>query len=451
VTRDLQWGVRVPLKGFEEKVIYVWFDAVLGYISSTQEWARSAGTPERWKEYWRDPGTKYVAFIGKDNVVFHCIVFPAMLMAWNDHAKERYVLPENVPANEFLNFQGQKFSKSRGWGIYLDEFLEAFPADALRYTLTMNLPETRDADFTWKDFQARTNNELADILGNFVNRTLTFVHRQFGGTVPAHGELGPADRALIDEIAKTERRAADAYEQYKFRDGTLEVMNLARAANKYFNDAEPWKTQASDPPRCAAALYVCCTAIRALAILIEPVLPSAAGKMWRMLNLAGSACDAGWDHAHDSALQSGHAIGAPEILFTKIEDDVIQQQIDRLGAPEEPAVPPPAKPRISIDDFRKIDLRTATVLKAERVPKSQKLLKLLVSLGSEERQIIAGIGQHYQPEELVGKSVVVVANLAPAKLMGEESQGMLLAATEDGGTLSIVTTAVTLAPGSGIK
>jgi len=236
VTRDLQWGVKVPLTGFEHKVLYVWFDAVLGYISSTKEWAARSGQPDRWKEYWLDQSTKYVAFIGKDNVVFHCIVFPAMLMAWNEHSEQKYILPENVPANEFLNFEGQKFSKSRGWGIDVDEFLAEFPADALRYTLTMNLPESRDADFYWKDFQARTNNELADILGNFVNRTLTFVHRNFGGAVPPIDLLKPIDSQIIQQLQSTQTTAGQLFERYKFRDGTFEVMNLARAANKYFND-----------------------------------------------------------------------------------------------------------------------------------------------------------------------------------------------------------------------
>lgn len=465
VTRDLRWGVQVPLKGYEDKVIYVWFDAVLGYVSSTKEWATRIGKPGKWKEYWCDDATKYVAFIGKDNVVFHCIVFPAMIMAWNDAGNPKYVLPENVPANEFLNFEGQKFSKSRGWGIDVDEFLAEFPADALRYTLTMNLPEYRDADFYWKDFQARVNNELADILGNFVNRTVTFAHQNFGGKVPAtpnfekvytRGE-GSTDDALMNQLVSTRDAASAFFESYRFRDGALEIMNLARFANKYFNDNAPWKALKENPDRCAQTINLCLQVVRALAILIEPVIPFTAGSIWKILNLEGSPLEAGWASAGSRGLKEGHQLGRPEILFAKIEDAVIQKHIQQLPqAPDlqqqMPKPPTPAiKPIIAIDDFKKIDLRVAKVLSAEKVQKSEKLIKLQISIGDEKRQIVAGIARHYEPETLVGKKIIVVANLQAAKLMGQESQGMLLAASDSDGNLTILTVAKDIAEGSSVQ
>ncbi len=460
VTRDLQWGVQVPLPGFERKVLYVWFDAVLGYISATKEWAASIGSAERWRDYWHDPSTKYVAFIGKDNVVFHCIVFPAMIMAWNRTSPDRYILPENVPANEFLNFEGQKFSKSRGWGIDVDDFLDEFPADTLRYTLTMNLPESRDADFTWKDFQARTNNELADNLGNLVNRTMTFAHRNFGGSVPSVATLqrrrtsgdGSTDEGVGREIARAAREAAECFERYKFRDGTLALINLSRFANKYFNDQEPWKTAMSDPERCALTVNICLQTLRSLAILLEPVLPFTSAAIWKMLNLPGSPAASGWESAAETALADGHPLGQSAILFTKVEDEAIDRHLKQLPALTV-AQPPthPIKPMIDIEQFKSVDLRVAKVLAAERVAKSTKLLKLKVSIGTEERQVIAGIGQHYQPEALVGKKVVLVSNLAPAKLMGEESQGMLLAASDDAGKLTILTVFEDITEGSIVK
>jgi methionyl-tRNA synthetase len=460
VTRDLEWGVKVPLQGFDNKVLYVWFDAVLGYISSTKEWAARMGTPDRWKDFWLDPATKYVAFIGKDNVVFHCIVFPAMLMAWNDNRPDHYILPANVPANEFLNFEGQKFSKSRGWGIDVDEFLDEFPPDALRYTLTVNLPESRDADFTWKDFQARVNNELADILGNFVNRTVTFAHRNFNGTVPAvpdraaittTGE-GTTDEGLRLAVDLARRSAAECFEQYRFRDGAMAIMNLARFANKYFNDQTPWKTQKDNPARCAQTINLCLQAVRALAILAEPILPFTAAAMWRILSLEGTPSGAGWESANLGGLPDGHALGTPGILFTKIEDAAIQKHLDTLPSAAPPPPPTvPLKPIITIDDFKKIDLRVATIEAAEAVPKSDKLVRLQISLGSERRQVVAGIARHYSPEALVGKRIVVVANLAPAKLMGQESNGMLLAASDPEGHLTLLTTATEIGNGSTVK
>lgn len=462
VTRDLSWGVRVPLRGYEHKVLYVWFEAVLGYISATKQWAQQIGKPDTWKNYWLDNDTKYVAFIGKDNVVFHCIVFPAMLMAWNNASEEKFILPENVPANEFLNFEGQKFSKSRGWGIDVNEFLEEFPADSLRYTLAMNLPEYRDADFYWKDFQARHNNELADILGNFVNRTITFVHRNFGGRVPNISSFdnvftkdeSSMDDMLANTIISTMETAGEHFERYRFKDGTLAIMNLARYANKYFNDNEPWKTIRENPQRCALTINHCLQAIQSLAILLEPVVPFTAEKIWKsMLRLDGKPSDLGWQCVGIKALPEGHLLGQPEILFSKIEDEKIQAQINKLPSSVYQTVPehPSLKPMITIDDFKKVDLRVAKVLEAEKVPKSEKLLKLQVSIGNEKRQIIAGIAQHYQPDELVGKKIVVVANLAPTKLMKQESQGMLLAASDSNGNLKIVTIEGDLDEGSIVK
>ncbi len=454
VTRDLSWGVPVPVPGYESKVLYVWFDAVLGYISSTKEWASRISDPDRWKQYWQSDDTKYVAFIGKDNVVFHCIVFPAMLMAWNDGEKAQYVLPENVPANEFLNFEGQKFSKSRGWGIDLQDFLRFFPADSLRYTLAINLPESRDSDFYLKDFQARTNNELADILGNFVNRTLAFAQKNFGGTLPPVGPLSKLDKEMIAQLKESPKAIGEYYEHYRFRDGVIETMNLARAANKYFNDSEPWKTLTSDRTRCATTLNVCLQIVRSLAILSEPVVPHLAQKIWSTLNLEDAPRSAGWDGAAQMELKEGHIIKKPEILVTKIEDKQIEEIVKSLNSstPEGPSTATaPLKPTISLDEFKKLDLRLARVVAAERVPKSEKLLKIQVEIGHEKRQVVAGIAQHYKPEDLVGKLIAVLVNLQPAKLMGQESQGMLLAATDSNGKLAVLTVENDLESGSVIK
>lgn len=455
VTRDLDWGVPVPVPGYEQKVVYVWFDAVLGYVSSTREWAGKDPATRSWERYWLSPSTKYVAFIGKDNVVFHCIVFPAMLMAWNDTHHDKYVLPHNVPANEFLNFEGQKFSKSRGWGIDLAEFLDRFPADPLRYYLGVSLPEYRDSDFTWKEFQAKNNNELADIFGNLVNRTLAFCHRTFGGIVPTPGPMDERDRAMLADLARTPGAAGELIEAYRFRDAIAEVMNLARSGNKYFNDTEPWKTAKSDLQRCATTLHVCLQVVRGLSILMSPVVPHACQRLWTMLGLEGSVDVQSWEGAGRPELGAGHRLDTPAILFVKIEDEMIQRELDLLGPSDAhpPAVPSasPAKPTVTLDDFKKVDLRVATVIAAERVPKSDKLLKLQVTVGQEHRQVVAGIAQHYTPEQLVGKDVVVVFNLQPAKLMGLESQGMLLAASDDAGHLVFLTPAGRIASGSIVK
>ena len=453
VSRDLTWGVPVPVKGYEQKVIYVWFDAVLGYISSSREWALKLGRPDEWKRYWQNEKTKYVAFIGKDNIVFHCIVFPAMLMAWNDGPNDRYVLPENVPANEFLNLEGQKFSKSRNWAIDVRDFLRYYPADLLRYTLAVNLPESRDSDFYFKDFQARTNNELANIMGNFVNRTFAFTEKDFGGIVPLAGELGPLDKEIVAFLKDSPGKVAEFYEHYHFRDAVLESMNLARRANKYFNDSEPWRTVKSNPSQCATTLNISLQLIRSLAIIMEPVIPNIAQRMWTMLNLDGSPGKANWDSAETMVLKEGHKLNKSEILVTKIEDKDLKKMVDELltVTPSQNDSVVPIKPTITLDDFKKIDLRIAKVISAENVPKSEKLLKLQIQIGGQERQVVAGIAQHFEPKDLIGKQLVVVANLQPAKLMGQESQGMILAASDAEGKLTLVSPLSEISSGSVVR
>ncbi len=452
VTRDLAWGVRVPVPGYEDKVIYVWFDAVLGYITSGKEWSQNSGTPDAWRDYWLRDDTKYVAFIGKDNIVFHCIVFPAMLMAWNDFRKEHYVLPENVPANEFLNFEGQKFSKSRGWGIDVADFLKFFPADTLRYTLAINLPESRDSDFYWKDFQARTNNELADILGNFVNRTFAFAARYFENKVPPLGIQSKLDKEMMSQMKGASRIVGDFMDRYKFREATLEAMNLARSANKYFNDSEPWKSVKSNREQCSTTIRICLEVVRSLAILFHPIIPRITARMWTMLNQRDSVESQSWESASLPGLEESHALGESEILVQKVEDSQIEEVIRFLrGADAVSVHTPEEKPMITIDDFKKIDLRVGKVISAEKVHKSDKLLKLRVDIGTESRQIIAGIAKHYAPEKLIGRLVVVVVNLQHAKLMGEESEGMLLAASDNNDKLSIVTLVDELVAGSVVK
>lgn len=444
ITRDLDWGIKVPVDSAEGKVIYVWFEAVLGYISSTKEYSQLINQPELWKKYWQDTSTKYVAFIGKDNVVFHTIIFPAILMAWNETGREQYCLPQNVPANEFLNFEGKKFSKSRGWGIDVDEFLDIFAPDLLRYTLAANLPETRDTDFYWKEFQLRNNSELADILGNFINRTFTFVFKHFDGIVPSIGKLEKIDSEMLKEISEYPARISDYFEKYKIRDGVNEIMNLARDGNKYFNDTEPWKTIKSDKERCGTTLNICLQAIYTLAELFSPVLPFSSDKLFKMLN----AQPVEWKDCGKQQLKAGHKLNQAEILFPKIEDEKIEAQINKLPkAGSEKAT----EELISYDDFMKVQLRVAEVIKAEKVKKSEKLLKLKVKLDSEERQVIAGIAKSVVPETLVGKKVVIVANLQPAKLMGLESKGMILAVESEAGDLKVLDIPADVKNGTRVK
>lgn len=433
ITRDLDWGVKVPVDSAAGKVIYVWFEAVLGYISSTKEFSQLKKQPDLWKKYWQDIKTKYIAFIGKDNVVFHTIIFPAILMAWNEGKNEKYCLPQNVPANEFLNFEGKKFSKSRGWGIDVDEFLNIFPPDPLRYTLAANLPENKDTDFYWKEFQLRNNSELADILGNFINRTFTFVHKHFDGKVPAKGKPEKIDIDMLNELSEYPGRIAELFERYKIKDGVNEMMNLARDGNKYFNDSEPWVTIKSNKEKCGTTLNICLQAIYTLAELFYPVLPFSSEKLFKMLN----AKPVDWRESGKSLLKEGHQINNAEILFPKIEDEVIEEQISKLGHTETRADKKPDE-LISYDDFMKTKLKVAEVLSAEKITKSKKLMKIKVMLDDGERQLVAGITEHYNPEDLIGKKVVVVANLQPAKLMGEESRGMILAVDKEPNGLQVL-------------
>ncbi len=444
ITRDLDWGIKVPVDSAAGKVIYVWFEAVLGYISSTKELSQLENQPNLWKKYWQDPKTKYIAFIGKDNVVFHTIIFPAILMAWNEGDKEKYCLPQNVPANEFLNFEGKKFSKSRNWGIDVDEFLDLFPPDPLRYCLAANLPETRDTDFYWKEFQLRNNSELADILGNFINRTFTFVFKHFDGKVPIRGKLEKIDEDMLREISEYPQRVAELFEKYKIRDGVNEIMNLARDGNKYFNDTEPWKTVKTDKARCSTTLNVCLQTIFTLAELFYPVLPFSTEKLFVMLN----SRPIDWKESGKPQLKDGSNLNKPEILFPKIEDEKIEAQMNKLGNSSSGIK---EDELISYDDFMKTQLRIAEVIEAENVKKSEKLLRLMVKLDNEERQVVAGIAKSYKPEDLIGKKVVIVANLQPAKLMGLESKGMILAVeTEDNG-LSVLAVPDSVKNGTRVK
>lgn len=457
ITRDVPWGVPVPEDVAEKagidasgKVIYVWFDAPIGYISATREWAKREGDEDLWKEYWQDSETKLLHFIGKDNIVFHCLMFPAMLMAHGD-----YVLPENVPANEFLNIEGGKLSTSRGWAVWLHEFLENYPADLLRYALASMLPETKDADFSWSEFQARVNSELADILGNFVNRTLTFATRYFTGNVPELVNPSEEDLAVLAQIKDFRDRIGDAYESFRNREAVFETMGLARLGNKYFNDTEPWHTRNSDIQKCGNTIHVCLQLCASLSVYMDPVLPTAGSKLREMLNIkdvrssvpdgdGAMSGSIGWEEAAEPLLKAGDTVGTPEILFKKVDDDVVAAEVAKLqqiSVEDEPGVDPPYKPladQITFDDFTRLDLRVATILTAEKMPKSKKMLRIQLDLGFEKRVVMAGAAEHYNPDDLSGKKVVVLANLSPRTMMGIESQGMILMAEDRNGRLSLV-------------
>jgi len=455
VTRDLTWGVKVPLAEAGDKVMYVWFDAPIGYISSTKEWAQRIGKPDRWKDYWLDPDTKLVHFIGKDNIVFHAIVWPAMLMA-----HEGIVLPKDIPANEFLNLEGAKLSTSRNWAVWLPDYLKQFPADPLRYALAVNLPENRDVDFTWRDFHARNNNELADVLGNFVNRVVVFIKKNYGGRIP---EASPDDEQSLEvlkAIAEAPAKLGQMIEAYQIKDAAREVMTLPALGNRYFDYEAPWKTFKTDRAKCDRTMNVCMRLVSSLEVLLYPFLPFTSRKMGKLLGLGKR----GWDDAAQPALPA--ELGPAEILFNKIEDEVIAVQVEKLGKKETQAASP--KPQgesaksevqspkseertvITYDDFKKLELKVAKIVNAEAVAGATKLLKLQIDLGTEQRQIVAGIALAYKPEELVGKSIVVVANLAPAVIRGVESNGMLLAAT-GGDTLALLTPDREVPPGSSVS
>ena len=456
MTRDLSWGVPVPddvakAAGVDvgNKALYVWFDAPIGYISATREWAEQQGDPERWKQYWQRDDTKLVHFIGKDNIVFHTLIFPVMLQMHGG-----YVLPDNVPANEFLNLEGQKFSTSRGWAVWLHDALESFPPDYVRYALLGNLPETKDADFSWKDFQSRINNELADTFGNFINRSVAFCRRFLGESLPPLRDPSALDREMLIVLAEAPAKIGGLLEEYKLRDAGSALMALARQANKYFNDSAPWSTRTNNPQQCANTIHVALQVAASLSILAEPFLPFSAARIRTMLHLndvrsserAQRDTGRGWNDAGRPLLRDGHPIGEPEILVSKIDDTAIQVQLDKLASAAAaataatqsaagPAAYEPEGAQIQYDDFAKIDLRVGRVVSAEPVPKSKKLLRCQVDLGFEVRQVLAGVAEHLSPEQLVGKHVVVVANLAPRKMLGLESRGMLLMAKNREGKL----------------
>ncbi|GAA4398824.1 methionine--tRNA ligase [Nibrella viscosa] len=435
MTRDLEWGVKVPLPDTEGKVLYVWFDAPIGYISMTKEWAAEQGRD--WELYWRDQHTKLVHFIGKDNIVFHCIIFPAMLMA-----EGSYILAENVPANEFMNLEGDKISTSRNWAVWLHEYLEELPGkqDVLRYVLAANAPETKDSEFTWKDFQARNNNELVAVFGNFVNRAVVLTQKFCDGKVPALCEPNEYDQQALDELALFPDRIGQAIEQYRFREALSQLMDLARLGNKYLADTQPWQVVKTDPLRVNTIMNIALQITANLAIVCEPFLPFTAEKLRQQLNMEKMT----WINAgRADLLPDGHELGKGELLFAKLEDDVINQQIQKLHDAKRmnelaTKTVPALKSEINYDDFAKMDIRIGTIIEAERVPKSDKLLKLKVDDGHGQRQILSGIAKHFAPEAIIGKQVTFLANLAPRKMMGLESQGMILMAEDRDGSLSLI-------------
>ena len=432
VTRDLDWGVPVPVAGAEGKVLYVWFDAPIGYISATKE-----AFPDEWELYWKDAGTKLVHFIGKDNIVFHCIIFPVMLKAHGE-----YILPDNVPANEFLNLEGDKISTSRNWAVWLHEYLQDFPgqADVLRYTLCANAPETKDNDFTWKDFQSRNNNELVATLGNFVNRAAVLTHKFFEGRVPAQGELQEIDHDTLRQAAEFPAKIGELIESYRFRDALAEVLNLARLGNKYLAETQPWHLIKTDVARTGTVLNIALQLAAALAPVLQPFLPESAQKLAAMLNSSIGV----WASAAElNVLPSGHVLQTPELLFAKIEDAAVEAQVQKLLDTKmanqlENTPTTPAKENISFDEFAKMDLRIGTVIAAEKVPKTKKLLKLTVDTGLDQRTIVSGIAEHFTPEELIGQQVQVLLNLAPRELKGIVSEGMLLLAENADGSLALM-------------
>ncbi|MEZ5012258.1 MAG: methionine--tRNA ligase [Bacteroidales bacterium] len=444
VSRDLDWGVPVPVDGADGKVLYVWFDAPIGYISATREL-----TPD-WEKYWKDSSTKMVHFIGKDNIVFHCIIFPAMLKA-----EGSYILPDNVPANEFLNLEGDKISTSRNWAVWLHEYLEDFPGeqDVLRYTLCANAPEAKDNDFTWKDFQARNNNELVAILGNFVNRALVLTGKYFDGKVPARGVTDTYDNEVLSEMTILKEKVETSLENYRFREALKEAMNLARLGNKYLADTEPWKVIKQDPSRVETILNISLQITANLAIILDPFLPYTSGKLVKWLNMGKVLWS---DAGNRDLLPAGHKIENPGLLFRKIEDEEIEKQVNRLLETKKEndkngAMIKPSKEDISFDDFTKLDIRTATILEAVKVPKTKKLLKLTIDTGIDRRTVVSGIAEHFDPEKIIGKQVSVVVNLAPRQIKGIESQGMILMAEEGDGKLVFISPSDKTTNGAEIK
>ncbi len=449
MTRDLDWGIPVPVEGAEGKVLYVWFDAPIGYISNTKELCDKE--PQKWgqwQKWWQDPETRLVHFIGKDNIVFHCIIFPTMLKA-----HEGYILPDNVPANEFLNLENDKISTSRNWAIWLHEYLAEFPGkqDVLRYVLTANAPETKDNNFTWKDFQERNNSELVGVYGNFVNRALQLTKKYWNGVVPECGELTDYDRSTLEDFKDVKKKVEDLLDVFKFRDAQKEAMNLARIGNKYIADCEPWKVWKTDPKRVETILYISLQLVANLAIAFEPFLPFSSAKLRKMLNI--ETFD--WNQlGQTDLLKAGHRLAEPELLFEKIEDETIQCQLDKLEEIKKANAAAAykakeIKPVVDFSDFEKLDIRVATIKNCEKVKKANKLLKFTLDDGSgTDRTIVSGIAKFYKPEVLIGKQVCFIANLAPRKLMGIESQGMILSAEDFDGNLSVTRVDREVKPGS---
>ena len=446
VSRDLKWGVPVPVEGAEGKVLYVWFDAPIGYISNTKELL-----PDTWETYWKDPDTRIINFIGKDNIVFHCIVFPAMLMAYGDN----FQLPDNVPANEFLNLEGDKISTSRNWAVWLHEYLRDFPGkqDVLRYVLTANAPETKDNDFTWTDFQARNNNELVAILGNFVNRAVVLTHKYFDGVLPARNEMEEIDRRMFDDIRAAKASLSTNLDTFHFREALKDAMEMARIGNRYLQETEPWKLAKTDMSRVATILNCAIQLCANLAIAFEPFLPFMSRTLVTMLGIENIT----WDMlGSEDLVAAGTRIGQPQLLFEKIEDATIQAQLDRLARiKEENKVkswkPAPQAADVDFDTFMKADLRVGTVLECQKVPKADKLLRFLIDDGLEKRTIVSGIAKYYAPEDLVGKQVCFIANLPPRKLKGIVSQGMILSAENADGSLVVIGPTAPVAPGASVK
>jgi methionyl-tRNA synthetase len=438
MTRDLEWGIKVPVEGAEGKVLYVWFDAPIGYISATKELFANTATPEKWELYWKDKESRLIHFIGKDNIVFHCIIFPAMLM---EHGE--FILPDNVPANEFLNLEGDKISTSKKWAVWLHEYLIDFKdrQDVLRYTLSANMPETKDNDFTWKDFQTKNNSELADIYGNFVNRVLVLTNKNYNGIVPEASEYTKGDLLILEEVSKIPDAISSSLDKFRFREALGEMMNLARIGNKYLADQEPWKLIKTDEKRVRTIMNIAIQIAANLAIVCEPFLPHTSARLFKMLNISPLK----WAHAKNTGnISTGHKINEnPEILFSKIEDVEIQVQIDRLETIKKERAAAnvsfsPAKPEISYDDFAKMDIRVGTILEAERVPKTDKLMKLKIDTGLDQRTVVSGIAEWYTPEQAIGKKVSILVNLAPRKIKNIESKGMILMAENPQGELSFV-------------
>lgn len=453
VTRDLDWGIPVPVDKAEGKVLYVWFDAPIGYISATKEWAQNNGVD--WAPYWQDEQTKLVHFIGKDNIVFHCIIFPSMLKAHGG-----YILPDNVPANEFLNLEGDKISTSRNWAVWLHEYLLDFPdqQDVLRYVLTANAPETKDNDFTWADFQARNNNELVAIFGNFINRVTVLTHKYYKGETPTPNALLAEDQLVLDQLKAYPKVIGDSLERYRFREAQSELMNVARVGNKYLADAEPWKLIKSDPERTATIMYIALQIASALAVLSEPFLPFTSKKLKQSLGLDSLPSQLNWAQIAEAStyLPQGHIIAQSPLLFRKIEDEEMELQRNKLAQTKMnnqsmEDTHNPQKELVNFDDFTKMDLRVGTIMSAEKMPKANKLLVLKVDVGVDQRTIVSGIAEHFSPEEIIGKQVCVLLNLAPRAIRGTESQGMILMAEDADGTLCFVSPEQSIKPGSTIR